>query len=204
MRSHKTRGFTLIELIITISVLAILITILVISINPAEHLARARDTRRTADLDSLGAALNLYMAQATTTPNLSGDATPNNRCVGGAGVDTFFVNTTGVVGTPPGFAGVSATTTQVVGATGWLPARIDQTPGGASIAKLPLDPTNGIGNSATHYYGFACNTSQQYELTARLESAYYRDDLDADGTDGGNSSSTYETGITLTLIPNAY
>ena len=39
----ENRGFTLIELIITISILAILVTILVVAINPAEQLARSRD-----------------------------------------------------------------------------------------------------------------------------------------------------------------
>jgi hypothetical protein len=46
--------------------------------------------------------------------------------------------------------------------------------------------------------------ARNYELTARLESSYFQNDLDLDGTDGGNSTSTYEVGTKLDIIPSGY
>jgi prepilin-type N-terminal cleavage/methylation domain-containing protein len=208
----QSKGFTLIELIITISILAVLVAILVVALNPAEQLARARDTKRVADLDAMKTALNLYLAQATGTPNMSGDSTANSRCTGGSGADTFFMNTAAATATiPAGFVaivtstGQGVTTGTAVTASSWLPASIGASPGGSPLASLPLDPTNGTGVSTSSFYGYGCRSSNKtFELTARLESTYFTTDLDLDGTDGGNSTSTYETGTDLTIVDNAY
>jgi prepilin-type N-terminal cleavage/methylation domain-containing protein len=207
----QTKGFTLIELIITISILAVLVAILVVALNPAEQLARARDTKRVADLDALRTALNLYLAQATGTPNLSGDTTANNRCIGGAGTVSFFMNTASATGTiPSGFTAIVTSTGQSVATSTasasfhWLPALVGATPGGSPLANLPLDPTNGTGVSTSSFYGYGCRSSNKtFEITARLESSYFQTDLDLDGTDGGNSSSTFEVGTDLSIVPNA-
>lgn len=203
--SQTKKGFTLIELIITIAVLAVLISIVVVALNPAEQLQRSRDSKRIADLDAVKTALNLYLAQATTTISLDGvsGGSVNDKCINGAGSDTKWVNTTGAVATSGTYVALVATTTQTVGSTGWLPARMNETPGGTPIAALPLDPTNGTGNSTSSYYAYGCDkTNKTLELSARLESTYFKSDLDLDGTDGGNSTSTYEAGTDLTIIPN--
>ena len=172
-----------------------------------------RDAKRIADLDAIKTSLNLYMAQATGTPNLSGDAggSENAKCLNGSGTDNFWVNTTGAITAPTGGtpAWSSATTsnsiTQTVGSSGWIPARLDQTPGGSPLANLPLDPTNGTGNSTLYYYGYACETpAKTIEITARLESTYFLTDLNMDGTDGGDSAATYEVGSDLTILPNGF
>ena len=205
MKKNQNGGFTLIELIITVAIIAILVATLAVALNPAEQLARSRDSKRVADLDSMKTALNLYLATATTTVNLSGDTAGNegNKCVGGAGTITKWVNTTGAVATTSPYVALSATTTQTVGTAGWIPARLDLTPGGSPITSLPLDPTNGTGNSTSFFYAYACRKSPiTYELTARLESTYFKSDLNLIGTDGGNSTSTYEVGTDLTILPS--
>lgn len=213
-KASNTTGFTLIELIVVIAIVAILVTIVAVAINPAEQLARARDSKRVSDLDAIRAALNLYAAQATTTPNLSGDATINDRCKDGSGVDTYFVNTAGSPSAPTGFTTASSTaqgvcTTAACATTAsWLPALIGSTPGGSPISNMPLDPSNGTGNSTVLYYAFACKQNDRtYELTARLESTYYKDDLNLDGTDGGEQGSTstaYEVGTNLRILLGDY
>lgn len=209
-RENK-KGFTLIELIITISILAILIAIVVVALNPAEQAARARDSKRVADLDAVKTAIILYMAQATGTVNLSGDTTVNDRCFAGGGTDSFFTNTLGTTTAPGGFTWVTstgqsiATATPVSAAVVWMPALLGATPGGAPLSNLPLDPTNRTGSDTTLYYAYACDFNDKtFELTARLESTYYKTDLDLDGTDGGNSSSTYEVGTKLSVLPNGF
>ena len=54
------KGFTLLELLIVIGILAILATVLIAVINPAELLRRARDTQRLSDLDALRSAISLF------------------------------------------------------------------------------------------------------------------------------------------------
>jgi len=211
-RGSKQSGFTLIELIVTVGILAVLTTIVVVALNPAEQLRRARDAKRVADLDALKSALNLYMAQATTTVNLSGDTTANDRCIGGSSTSTYFANTTGISKTygsssnlPASATSVAqlvATSSPVLPAGSWMPVLLGQTAGGSPLEKLPLDPSNGAGDSIILYYGYACRVSNKtFELTARLESTYYLSDLNLYNIDGGNSSSTYEVGTDLTIIP---
>lgn len=201
-RRPVSRGFTLIELIITVAILAILVSIVVVALNPAEQLQRARDARRIADLDAIKTSLNLYLAQATGTINLSGDVTANDRCVGGGGTDTVFANNTGATDVQ-GLVAISAwsgqnvaTSSPVNASSSWMPALLGATPGGSPLSNLPLDPTN----SATRYYSYACSTSNNaYELNARLESSYYSTEVNLDGTDGGNNA-IYEVGTNLSLL----
>lgn len=216
MTHNSKKGFTLIELIITISILAVLVAIVVVALNPSEQLKRSRDTKRVSDLDTLKTALNLYLAQATGTINLTAASTKNTGCVG-VGAVTFYQNTSyvtssmGIMGgtnftaNSPSIGQSVATSTPTLVATSWMPALLGVTPGGAPIAILPLDPTNGTGNSTTTYYGYGCRDSNNtYEFTARLESDYFMNSLDLDGTDGGNSSSTYEGGTDLTIVGGGF
>ncbi|MEK7465503.1 MAG: prepilin-type N-terminal cleavage/methylation domain-containing protein [Patescibacteria group bacterium] len=206
LKTQEKRGFTLIELIISIAILAILVAVLVVAINPAEQLARSRDAKRVADLDALKSALNLYLATATTTVNLDGQGTANTLCSGGGGADTIFFNSTAGATTSGAYdvghtwVAKSASSGQAIGASGWLPARFDWTPGGSPISNLPLDPTTPGGDS-TYFYSYACeSTNKQFKLTARLESTYFASDLNLDGNDGGATSSLYEVGSNLTTL----
>lgn len=66
-------GFTLVELLVVIAVIGVLATIVLLAVNPAEQLARGRDTSRQAAITQVGRALQgyftansaLYPAQST-------------------------------------------------------------------------------------------------------------------------------------------
>ncbi len=60
MKKNKKGGFTLLELLIVIAILAILSVALVIVLNPAETLKKARDAQRRADVNTILNAVYQY------------------------------------------------------------------------------------------------------------------------------------------------
>jgi len=69
------KGFTLIELMITVSLIVILSAILLQVINPATLRAKTRDQQRVAGLKQIQAALELYFADYRAYPDPSGTGT---------------------------------------------------------------------------------------------------------------------------------
>ena len=63
------KGFTLLELLIVVGIIAILSVALILVLNPAETLKKSRDAQRISDLATMKTALGLYVT-STTTPYL--------------------------------------------------------------------------------------------------------------------------------------
>ncbi len=59
MRSIK--GFSIIEVLLVVAAIAILATIVIVTINPGKHFMEARNTQRSADVNKILAAVNHYM-----------------------------------------------------------------------------------------------------------------------------------------------
>lgn len=71
MTVHK-KGFTLIELLIVMAVLGVLAALVLIALNPAQQLARARDTGRKSAVTQIGNSMLAYgVAHAQTYVPLS-------------------------------------------------------------------------------------------------------------------------------------
>jgi prepilin-type N-terminal cleavage/methylation domain-containing protein len=68
--NNNSSSFTLIELLIVIAILAILMSVVVIAINPAEILKRARDTQRINDLSNLHELLQLANSEGLLTSDI--------------------------------------------------------------------------------------------------------------------------------------
>jgi prepilin-type N-terminal cleavage/methylation domain-containing protein len=60
--SRRQDGFTLIEILVVIGIIAVLVTIVLVAINPARQFAQARDTQRNSNVNALLNAIGQYMA----------------------------------------------------------------------------------------------------------------------------------------------
>ncbi len=51
--TKKSRGFTLIEILVVIGIIAVLAVIVIVAINPARQFAQARNTQRVSNINSI-------------------------------------------------------------------------------------------------------------------------------------------------------
>lgn len=184
------KGFTLIELLVVIAIVAVLATVVILTLNPAELLRQARDSNRISDAASLNSALSLYLADVATISlgtsancyiSVSSATSPAN-CGFASGL-TYTMN---------------ATTGRAVNGTGWVPVNLSAIGSGAPIGQLPIDPKN----SDPYYYRYVPSTTQStFKLGVKMESTKYKSggSDDVESKDGGTSSTLYEIGSNLSL-----
>ena len=60
--TEKQKGFTLIEILVVIGIIAILAAVVIIAINPTKQFAQARNSQRTANVNSVLNAIGQRMA----------------------------------------------------------------------------------------------------------------------------------------------
>jgi prepilin-type N-terminal cleavage/methylation domain-containing protein len=185
------KGFTLLELLIVIGILAILSTTMIIVINPAEILRKARDSQRISDLSSLKTAIAFYLTNA-----------PNPII----GSNTYSYSV--ITGTQCAGRTATSTTSQLVDSTGWIPIAFSGLTGGSPIGFLPIDPSPTAltpGTGRARYYVYVTNVNDlTFEIVANMESTYYSNggDGDIETDDGGVAGLTkiYETGTKLGIV----
>lgn len=66
MNNHKKNGFTLIEILVSATIIAVLTAIGLVSFSIANR--NARDAKRKADLEQVRAALEIYRSDNTSYP----------------------------------------------------------------------------------------------------------------------------------------
>lgn len=219
-KKNKEGGFTLLELLIVIAIIAILSVALVIVLNPAETLKKARDAQRISDLSTMKTAIGLYMT-SVASPTL-GEDSANDTCQAIAG--TWASGDKIAYSTPIG-TNTSITDTAVDGSVaadsqsatpgltdgeGWIPVNFGDISGGSPISNLPVDPINDadFGTSAISaitsealVYRYGCSVAPLgFEIDAQLESEAYTATDNKLISDGGDNNSLYETGTILTIL----
>ncbi|HEX8994145.1 MAG TPA: type II secretion system protein [Candidatus Paceibacterota bacterium] len=226
-RSGEFRGFTLLELLIVIAIIAVLSVALILVINPAETLKKSRDAQRISDLATLKTALGLVLT-ASSTPYL-GTVSGTDYCLNGNATAQIFYSYNGTTCHPTtvtagadangsfvaaGSDGKCVTTPSNIDGTGWLPVNFTWLPGGSPISNLPVDPVNTITNTGAVtgtdlVYRYACQStggtkpSNVFEVDATLESQAYTVTDPKPANDGGDSSTYYEVGTDLKLLPTS-
>ena len=195
---------------VTIGILAVLATVVVLVLNPAELFRQARDSRRLQDLGSINGAINLYLA-FSSNPDLDGTQS-NCNAAGGLGSAACTCSLVFWASAPnaeeqfaavPVWAYVTPSTNAAVNGTGWIPMEFSTLIefGGSPLSSLPVDPTNSVAGTARNelVYKYRCNNAGgvvEYELNANMESVKYSG-VEVD--DGGSYTDVYEIGNKLNI-----
>ena len=185
----KNKGFTLVELLIVVAILAVLSTATVLILDPANILRETRDAQRLNDMASISSAISLYLATAAN-PAFSTALDTAGNCT---------IDSNGATAVTPDYDGGTCTVTaeRAVGATGWVNVLLANTSGGSPLSVLPMDPQNTV----TNYYVFeADSATTKFELNANMESTKYAAAYEPTAKDGGDNTAVYEVGTNLTLL----
>jgi prepilin-type N-terminal cleavage/methylation domain-containing protein len=222
-KSSVKRGFTLLELLIVVAIMAILSVVMIIILDPAETLKKSRDSQRMSDLNTLKTAIGIYLT-ATSSPQLDNYGA---FCLDGGSTAKISYSASGVACTASApTAGTDAygtfsanlcnspTTANLnkVNGSGWIPVPFTGLTGGSPISNLPIDPINSATATPSVtalVYRYACQETgsgskpgKAFELNARLESAAYgpSGEEDKSARDGGDNDGLYEVGNSILLL----
>lgn len=89
---RRFKGFTLIEILVVVALIAILATVTIVAINPNKNFADTRNAERSSEVNAILSAVSQYIAENNTLASLGTVAAcPSTTSIGTAGLN---LNTT--------------------------------------------------------------------------------------------------------------
>ncbi len=149
VRGQKESGFTLIEILVVIGLIAVLAAIVLIAINPARQFAQGRDSQRESNINAILNAIGQRMAD---NKGIFAGTNPAN----GLTCNPLPVATTSIVGT----SGLGS------GELGCLVPTY--------IPALPLDPSSGSGSMTGYVLRQDASTGRVWIAATSTESSIPR------------------------------
>jgi prepilin-type N-terminal cleavage/methylation domain-containing protein len=186
------RAFTLVELLVSVGVVAILSTVVVFVVNPAEALREGRDSARLSDIKTIDGMVSAYqqaVGGSLGTVGVTYISIPDPTATSSAGTDCAGLGAPFVGG--GAFHCAASSTLRKVDGTGWIPVNLAAAPDGLSIGALPIDPINTT--SSNQYYEYQTD-GITYEIKALPESQ----------TDMATKATSFTRGSNLALIVGTY
>lgn len=183
-------GFTLVELLIVIAIIAVLGTAVVVILNPVEYLRESRDSNRLNDTKVLESSLFWLATQEASLSYGSSNVIYLSLSDASATCSSYSLP---ILPSGWSYSCKPEATFRKVDGSGWIPVDFTAFPGGPPMSRLPVDPRNTSSNS---YYAYAGNTG--WHFSAVLESSKY---MASGAKDGGLMPTSLERGSNLRLAP---
>lgn len=136
----RNKGFTLIEILVVVGLIAILATIVLIAINPARQFAQARNTQRQSNINTILNAIGQHIAD---NKGVFAGGTPSCPSLPTAASTTFIYKD-------------STATAGIIGLSCLVPTY---------IPDFPMDP-NASPTSANTEYTLTVDTNGRVEICA--------------------------------------
>ncbi|KKS83035.1 MAG: hypothetical protein UV58_C0002G0045 [Candidatus Wolfebacteria bacterium GW2011_GWC1_43_10] len=184
------KSITIIELLVSMGIIAVLAGMMSLNVNPSEFLRQSRDAQRISDVKNLD--INISRVKFSSKTFSLGQ--PNIIYL--SLVDTSVTCSNLNLPEPPtgySYHCVTASDLNNVDGTGWLPIDFSETGLLAGMAVLPTDPVNSADSG--FYYLYSVDGESDYTVVASsLESDKYdiAGDKDQTSTDGGEDDYAYE------------
>jgi len=187
-RFSEIAGFTLIETLITVSIMAVLATAVVYILQPAQFIVQSDDYTRVNDLETLDKAIKLSRTAGTLADTVTEakkiyislpDTDNDDRC-------NEYATLPSLVGGWEYRCMSDSAHLQNIDGSGWIPINLSV---GQYISKLPIDPKNS--SSSNNFYAYSWESKKSvYSLAAKLNSEKYVFEVAA--KDGGNTVNVFE------------